>query len=155
MTKGRATKRAKDVPISPVTAYEELLAELAWLAARDRDDPFPYEGCRRLRGLTDGRSASLAPDLACYLAEIAGYRSWGRKILKWPGDRIDHVDGRLQQSFFDRHPEHLELKPLIDDAWVPDVREALETADRTRTRLRELFSRIRADRRETSGQESR
>jgi hypothetical protein len=36
---------------------------------------------------------------------------------------------------------------------MSDVAEALERADRTRTILRELFSRLRADRRETSGTE--
>jgi hypothetical protein len=128
-----------------MSEVEDLLAELEALTGSDAR-PFPYEGCRRLQvAVGEGRD-TLAPDLDVYLSELAGYRTWGRKILEWTDDKIDAVEKRLHQSFFDRFPAHAELRPLLSTQ-ASDVIDALQTADQTRDVLLRLLSAIRRIRR--------
>ena len=111
--------------------------------------PFPYDGCRRLQVLSQGRHEGLIPDLDTYLSEFAGYRSWGKTILEWSDQRIETVERRLDQSFFDRFPAYVELRSILASAEAPDVNDALNVADRTRRVLLELLSAIRRSRTET------
>jgi hypothetical protein len=125
---------------------DHLLAELSELKDSERK-PFPYLGCRRLHAAVQGRCEGLIPDLDMYLSEIAGYRSWGKRIItRWSDEKIANVERRLQDSFFDRHPEYAELVPILNSSVAPDVSGALEVADRTRHVLRELLSIIRRNR---------
>jgi hypothetical protein len=128
-----------------VSKIDELLRQLD-ASCRSDVGPFPYAGCRRLLAAGGGRDDGLIPDLDMYLGEIAGYRSWGKKILQWPDEKIQTVERRLQQSFLDRFTVYAELEPVLSSLDVPDVRDALFKADRTRAALQELLSAIRAAR---------
>jgi hypothetical protein len=101
---------------------------------------FPYDGCRQMQAADETTYATLIPDLDSYLSEITGYRSWGKRLTRWPDEKIDHVEHRLQQSFADRYPQYAMAK------FPNDVRNALDLADRTRAILGEILRRLRAER---------
>ena len=124
---------------------ETLLAQLRTLEEADRG-PFPYRGCFQLKATSPERYHDLTPDLDVYLSEIAGYRSWGRRILRWADDKIESVQSRLRLSFFDRFPAYTDLKALLALSVAPDVAEALDNADQTRAVLLELLRKIQAAR---------
>jgi hypothetical protein len=122
-----------------MSKIDDLLSELDALH-KSGYRPFPYDGCRRLRAAVSGRHDGLTPDLDMYLSEVAGYRSWGKKILEWPDEKVQSVERRLRVSFFDRYPAYAELQPILASAVAPDVSDALGSADRTRALLLELFT---------------
>jgi hypothetical protein len=123
---------------------DELLSELRRIDAAD-GGAFPYEECRMLQRIS-GADASLIPDLDVYLSEIAGYRTWGKRIASWPDEKIADVEWRITLSFFDRFPAHSELRDSIESGDVPQLRSAIARADETRAVLRELLHELRADR---------
>jgi hypothetical protein len=118
---------------------KSLLEQLATLTTEDVG-PFPYDGCREMKNFDATTYAALIPDLDRYLSEIAGYRSWGKRLMTWPDEKIDEVERRIRQSFTDRHPEYARAK------FPSDVQNALDVADRTRSVLSEIFRRLRAER---------
>jgi hypothetical protein len=128
-----------------MSAIDDLLAQLDALSGSG-GGPFPYEGCRRLRAAVDDRHDGFIPDLDAYLSELAGYRSWGKRILTWSDDKIAVVANRLSQSFFDRFPTYAELKPILEVTQAPDVRYALQNAEQTREVLLHLLLAIRRSR---------
>ena len=123
----------------------DLFDQLESLKASDVG-PFPYEGCRWLQGVLGERGHDLVPDLDEYLSEVAGYRSWGKKILKWSDEKITAIQARLTQSFFDRFPRYADLKPTLVSSQACDVRSALHSADQTRALLSHLLRKIQDDR---------
>ena len=124
-----------------MTDIDALFKELEQLSARDAE-AFPYVGCRALGRVAHEKPGLLAPNLDSYLSELAGHRSWKRKILFWTETKIDAVLGQLERGFFDRHPEYAELQPIVASA-APDVQRALEVADQTRVVLSKLLRTIR------------
>lgn len=121
---------------------DDLIAELDILSESDVR-PFPYEACRLLQR-DDRRYATLIPDLDSYFSELAGYRSWGRRILGWPDEKIEHVRRWLERSFNERFPVYRHMQVSSADRSV--LREALEIAERTRTVLLRLLDEIQAER---------
>ena len=128
-----------------MTKIDVLLRELDALT-KSSVGPFPYAGCRRLKAAVRTRHEALIPDLDSYLSELAGYRTWGKRILQWPDEKFKAVEARLQDSFFDRFPAYDKLKPVLASSDAADVDIALQNADRTRTIWAELLSAIRKDR---------
>ena len=120
----------------------DLPAELDALG-KSEVRPFPYEACRSVQR-DDPRYAELIPDLDNYFSELAGYRSWGRRILTWPEEKIDDVRRRLQVSFGERLPAYRDLPTLSADRSA--LGKALETAERTRTLLLALLDELQAER---------
>jgi hypothetical protein len=121
---------------------DDLLRQLDALEKSDRG-PFPYKGCRWLRAAVQGDYHDLIPCLDIYLSEVAGYRSWGKKILRWPDEKIAAVEARLGQSFFERFPAYSDLQSVLGSPEASDVSEALDNADQTRVMLLRLLSLIR------------
>ena len=122
-----------------MSEIHELLQELAALNASDVG-PFPYAGCREMQAADAATFATIIPDLDSYLSELAGYRSWGKRILTWADEKIEDVERRLHTSFFDRYPRYANAK-------LPaDVSHALEIADRSRMLLAEILRRLRVER---------
>jgi hypothetical protein len=72
----------------------ELLAELRRIDSADAG-AFPYDDCRYLQRISVV-DPSLSPDLDAYFSEIAGYRSWGKRIATWPDEKILDVEQRIQ-----------------------------------------------------------
>jgi hypothetical protein len=124
---------------------EELLAELAWLQAKDAG-PFAYEDCRRLAALNPRLYHKLIPDLSSHFSRIAGYRSWGKQIVKWETDKLQEVENELALSFFDAFPEYKGLESHLMQGLAPDISEQLSLADSTRAVLRKIIRELLNDR---------
>jgi hypothetical protein len=69
-----------------VQSLEESAANLRRVFTEELRTPFPYEDCRRVMEEAGMKGASLIPDLDLYLSDLAGYASWGKKILDWPAE---------------------------------------------------------------------
>lgn len=123
---------------------DSLLGELAALDVADRG-AFPYADCRKLQARSD-RYRSIVPDLDAYLSELAGYRSWGKRILTWADGKIGDVQSRLGSSFFERYPTYAERSSELKSADVPDLRRALDVAERTRLTLHDLLTELKGSR---------
>lgn len=120
----------------------DLLAELDAMG-KSEVRPFPYEDCRSLQR-EDPRYAALIPDLDSYFSELAGYRSWGRRILAWPESKVEDVRRRLEMPFGERFAAYRDLQ--ASSAEVSELRKALETAERTRTLLLALLDQVQSER---------
>ena len=121
---------------------EQMVDELLHLYEEKRRSPFPRTGCRKiLRGSGD-RYEGLIPDLDLYFSDIAGYCSWGRKILHWPKEKVQEVKDGLGRSFFEKYPKYKPLEPMITESHTPDLHAKLRLYETMRTRLIELLNRI-------------
>jgi hypothetical protein len=120
-----------------------LIADLDALHKLDTR-AFPYADCRKLQQIGSSYSA-LIPDLDVYLSELAGYRGWGKRILKWPDDKIEEVHQRAGASFFDRFPAYAEQQAQITPTTVPDLYVTLDRANQTRAVLRELLAHLQRE----------
>lgn len=127
-----------------MSKIEGLLSELKSIDAADRG-AFPYDDCRKLQRIS-GADASLIPDLGTYLSEMAGYRSWGKRIAGWPDEKIDEVEQRIDASFFDRFPAHESVREAIESDAMESLRDAIVRADRTRIVLRDLLREMKVNR---------
>jgi hypothetical protein len=119
---------------------DNLLAQLEALGESEMR-PFPYEACRAVQR-ADARYATLIPDLDSYFSELAGYRSWGRRILSWPEEKVQDVRRRLEMSFGERFPAYRDLQRSAGS----ELLKALETAERTRAVLLALLDQPRSER---------
>lgn len=120
----------------------DLLAQLGTLEKSDVR-PFPYEACRAVQR-RDDRYEGLIPDLDSYFSELAGYRSWGRRILTWADEKIETTRRRIEIPFGERFPGYRELQTLPEES--NDLRKALDIAERTRTVLLQLLNELQSER---------
>lgn len=127
-----------------MSRFDELVLELKSIDAAD-GGAFPYEECRTLQRDSNA-DASVIPDLDAYLSEIAGYRSWGKRITSWSDEKINEVERRIAASFFDRFPAHSALREIIETDEVPNMNDAIARADQTRVALRDLLQELKANR---------
>lgn len=127
-----------------MSRIDEMLLRLKAIEAADVV-AFPYEDCRKLQGI-DERYAALVPDLDVYLSELAGYRSWGKRILSWPDEKVEDVHRRVSDTFFDRFPLYADLESRITSANAADLHATLDRAERTRITLRDLLSELQRER---------
>jgi uncharacterized protein YjiS (DUF1127 family) len=104
--------------------------------------PFPYEACRLVQRDAP-QCAALIPDLDAYFSELAGYRSWGRRILSWSEEKVVDVRQRLDMSFGERFPAYRDLQISSPDR--SELWKALDTAERTRILLLALLDQLLRD----------
>jgi len=127
-----------------MSRIEELLNQLKSVHATDAV-AFPYADCRRVQQ-SDSRCSALISDLDVYISELAGYRSWAKRILAWPDEKIEAVHRRTKESFFDRFPAYSEIQAQITSTNVPDLYATLNRAEQTRAALGELLSLLQHER---------
>jgi hypothetical protein len=121
---------------------EHLAIDLRRSFEDDMMRPFPYADCRKLVREAGKGCEGLVQDLDSYFAEIAGYCSSGRRILKWPRAKLLEVSNRLQGSFFEKHPEYKRLEPMITQHEVPELWASLNLFECNRARLLQLLSHL-------------
>ena len=112
----------------------------------DLHGPFPYDGCRKLLREKSGTFQHLISDLDMYFSGIAGYASWGKKILGWTDEKIREVRQILGVNFFDMHPQYKPLEAMITEEETPDLYHDLMNYERVRKELLELLSRLSSER---------
>jgi len=144
LTRARLRRKDPIVWCGVMSEIERLLTALQCVQESDAG-AFPYADCRKLQA-AGSRYSALIPDLDGYLSEIAGYGSWGKRILTWPDDEIEHVLHRVSASFFDRFPMYDGLRPQITAKSVPHLHAAIERGDRVRSILEDLLGRLRTER---------
>jgi hypothetical protein len=104
--------------------------------------PFPYADCRKLRRESGDRYEGLIPDLDMYFSDIAGYCSWGKRILKWPKEKILEVRERLSKPFFEKYPQYKLLEVMITESNTPHLYTKLKACEKLRLTLIEILNRL-------------
>lgn len=121
---------------------EELADRLARFHQETRSTPFPYEGCRRLLRETPGAHEDLIPDLDLYFSNIAGYCSWGRRILKWPKEKREEAKNGLSLSFVEKYPKYTPLMVRITETSTPDLFREMMLHENIRKELLGIIDRL-------------
>lgn len=91
-------------------AQAERLASLYQEISRSA---FPYYEVRKLLRKAGTSCDELIPDLDLYFSTLAGYCSWGRRLLMWDDEKVQEAKAFVTQGFFDRYPEYGWLEPFI------------------------------------------
>ena len=121
---------------------EELASALLHAYEEDLGKPFPYQGARKLRQEGGEVYEGFIPDLNMYFYNIASHCGGVKKILKWPKEKLQEAQEKLNQSFFDRHARYKPLEPLVTGANPPDLYACLMQHERMRIGLLKLLSRL-------------
>lgn len=101
--------------------------------------PFPYEGIRKLLQGGRGNYEGFIPDLSLYFSTVAGYCSWGKRILRWEATKIDEAKAALEKQFFDRHPEYKPLEKMIGEHGNADLLAKFSLHEKMRIELLRLL----------------
>jgi hypothetical protein len=109
---------------------------LASLYKKSSESAFPYQKVREVLQKAGTSSGSLVPDLDLHFSTLAGYCSWGKRLLTWDDDKVKTATGFAAQGFFERHPEYSSLLPFIDQS---DLNQELEIYEEMRTALLALL----------------
>jgi hypothetical protein len=77
-----------------------------------------------------------------YFSTIAGYCSWGERILKWPQEKI--LGPKHDRSLvLEKHPLYKPLEVAITKSKTPDLFTQMASQERMRTGLLELLDRLK------------
>lgn len=114
---------------SDLISTAEQLTALYKQSAQGR---FPYDDIRNLFRKAGTSYEGLVPDLDLYFSSIAGYCSWGKRILNWDTERRQKALTYASRSFFDRHPEYKSLMPFIEQS---ELSKQLDNIEEMRTTL--------------------
>ncbi len=86
------------------------------------------------------KNSALIPDLDLYLSDLAGYASWGKKILDWPKEKMMEAQAKLAKTFFELHPQYLSLAPLITETKTPALASQMALYEKLRIEILDLLS---------------
>jgi hypothetical protein len=127
-------------------SVKELIQDLQAHYREASNIRFPYEGSRNLLRQAAGNYEGLVPDLDMYFSTIAGYCSWGEKILNWPQEKILEAQNRIAVTFFAKHPQYKPLEAAITESDTPDLFAVMASHEKMRRSLLELFDRLNVER---------
>ncbi len=128
-------------------SVKEIIRELQSIYREASGVRFPYEGSRHLLREVGGSYEGLIPDLDVYFSTIAGYCSWGERILKWSQEKILEAQNRIAASFFEKHPQYKPLEVAITESNTPDLFAQMALHEKMRKSLLELLDRLKVERR--------
>jgi hypothetical protein len=99
----------------------------------------PYEEVREAqewdRGFPD-----LGLHLSLYFARIAGYCTWGKRMISWSAERRAAARSDCCLSFFDEHPRYVEL--IYGLELFTELKREMDVYDDARKRVLALISEI-------------
>lgn len=121
----------------------EKLEILRELYGSDFLRPFPYQDSRKI--LAESES-DFIPSLDMYFSEIAGYCSWGKRVLSWSSEKNIEAQKRLKLSFFQKHPKFARLKLKINDNETPKLYNQMLVYELMRLTLIDILSEIETER---------
>jgi hypothetical protein len=121
------------------TRMEELIARVETLYKEAQGVPFPYQGCRKVLGKEKSPLDDLIPDLDLFFSDIAGYCSWGHRIVNWTPEEMRNAYTKMSRSFFEIHPKYNSIRSSISESEVPDLHQAMMRYDSMRKALLELL----------------
>src|SRR5437868_12652769 len=94
---------------------EELIAEIGQMV-REKPTPFPYPGCHFALESVENDFECFIPDLDLWSMKIAGYCSWGTKMLRCPREKLIESQSRMTLGFFEQRPDYRALEPYITES---------------------------------------
>lgn len=118
---------------------EEWALEAERIYIEEDRSPFPYDGSRWLLQDFEDEFEDFIPNLDMWCSYIAGYCSWGKRLVRWNEEKVLQARGVMSLSFFDMHPEYARLERLITESDTPDLYEQLRLYERMRKNLVILF----------------
>ena len=121
-------------------ALDRLLGDLDALQEQGFEGPFPYADCKKLIGRNNEAYEDLTADLNTYFSEIIGSSTWGRRITKWPEERMYRVRRVLDKTFFERYPEYLPLEGMITKSDTPDLYKRLILSEQMRVIILDILT---------------
>jgi hypothetical protein len=119
---------------------QEIARALMCLYEESCQTPFPYEDSRKLLREEKGQYEGLIPSLDFYFSTIAGYCSWGKRILKWNEEKIKEAKDLLGKSFFEKYPQYKPLEQMVTEANTPALYKELVAYETMRLNLLRLLS---------------
>lgn len=119
--------------------------ELRRICKEDLAKPFPYPDCRLVYAKGGKLADGLIPSLDLYFSDVAGYCSWGKRLLRFSQSELLAARATLTRSFFEKHPEYLPLKALINETETPTLFADLKLHDELRGRLLALIAALLAE----------
>lgn len=118
---------------------DQLVAEVSELFNKGIPGPFPYDDCRTLLRVNPKKYEDLIPALDLFFSTVAGYGSWGSKVLQWNPGQIQKATEDLTNNFFEKHPLYEPLLPLVTSSDTPHLYSALKAHESLRQNLIELL----------------
>jgi hypothetical protein len=120
---------------------EVKVKEIERLYAEDLSSPFPYRDCQKLQ---DSLAADedFATQLTSYFSTVAGFCSWGKRILRWNEKKRREVVKILAKSFFEGLPQYRKLEKQINKIETPELYKEIERHETMRRTLLDIISRL-------------
>ncbi len=125
---------------------EEKLKILQELYKSDFLQPFPYQDCHKLISQNNSELKDFIPSLDLFCSEVAGYCSWGKRIVSWSVEKIETVESQMRNSLFDRFPQYINLKSKITEQETPTLYNQLLIYDLMRLTLVDILSEMKTGR---------
>ena len=124
---GEAHLKAEAIAMEITEIYEQRIS------------PFPSEDLRWLKSEFDANLDDLGVNLNLWFMNLAGYASWGKRILSWSGEKVLQVRGDLSYDFFEEYPQYAWLKIHITMVNTPDLYEQFQLSEQQRLKLHALL----------------
>ncbi len=112
--------------------------------------PFPYEDCRVLLDGLGDEYEDFIPDLDVWCSTIAGFSGWGKRIVRWPEQKMLESRGLISVGFFEQHPQYTPLGRHITPEITPDLHRELRLYERLRVSLLDLFDYLLREQRDAT-----
>ena len=122
---------------------KEKLEILQSLYKTDLLNPFPYDDCRKLLEENSDEFEDLISCLDSYFSDIAGFCSWGKRVLFWTSENIEETKFQLQNSFFRQFPKFNLLKSSINEENTPKLFSQLLIHDLMRLTLLDILNEVK------------
>jgi hypothetical protein len=122
---------------------EQIVDECEALARVYKEEllhAFPYDDLGAVKDWGGSKYSDIIPALDLYWSRIAGYSSWGKRMLQWDSERRAAVRSDCSMSFFDKHPEFSELRFVLD--LFPVLKRDLELYESARKRVLKIVAKI-------------
>jgi len=132
------------IDATKANSIEQLVDDIVQIYAEKDYHPFPREDCKKIMGEHYEKNVNLIPHLDLYFSDIAGYCSWGRKILKWSNNQVREAENRLKKTFFEKYPQYKMVKHLITEANTPDLYRVMRIYETMRKLLLRVLSQLQA-----------
>lgn len=119
---------------------EAMANEAARLYVEEGSSPFPYDDCFWLRQEFESKADDLLiPYLDLWFLDIAGFCSWGKRILNWSESKVVQARSKVSLGFFEQHPQYAILERFITKDNTPDLFGQLLLFETMRHQLIRLF----------------
>jgi hypothetical protein len=109
--------------------------------------PFPYADCRFLSQGNEQIMRDFIPDLDFWMSKIAGYASWGRRLMKRSTSELKQILDAICLRLIEEHPKYSTIVLAgLNSKDTPDLAEDLDDYEKMRSALFEAIKEMLRDR---------